>query len=147
MRIRFDTKNWDGGKLPQAGDIVSFPKTFSDFFLEQCTAASASDCQKGGVVSVRAPTGSSTATIQLAKLKLPLNGKMQFLSNTKMQFVTAETTKEVSWAARDYQFDFTCAANWVVTGTTANPNFAIPCHADIAVFSEVRLCSCSFSRG
>jgi hypothetical protein len=79
----------------------------------------------------------------LAKLILPLNGKFTFATNTKITFKKLfngpnEEVINSTWADRgQHQFDFSCAANWVVAGTSQNPNFGIPCFTDTAKFSDV----------
>lgn len=131
-------RNWQNNTLPTAGSIVSFPQTFSDFNLERCTSSTATDCLSGGSVAIRAQDGQQVARIELTKIVMPINGKMVFHSDTSIKFFEATNAQPKQWADRgEHQFDFNCAANWVVTGTGANPKFQIPCANDTVVFLDV----------
>ena len=125
--------------LPTVGDIVRFPESFSAFNLERCSAKTAASCDQGGVVSIRRPKGKTFAEIKVTKLVLPTEGDIVLSDDTDIYFVevSADRTRELSWLEREHQFDFSCAANWVVTGTSSNPNFAIPCYLDTATFLDV----------
>ena len=136
---RMNAANWQSGIMPQAGDVVSFPDSFANFGSDRCTTAT-STCRVGGVISIQAPAGQETATLSFAKWNLPSNGKFSFKSDTKINLVAANTSspRETSWLDRGAKStDFKCANNWVVTGTTTNPNFTIPCYQDKASFLEV----------
>jgi hypothetical protein len=131
--------NWEDNVLPTAGDVISFPENFDTFNLEECTTV-AEQCEQGGVVLIKAPKGQTTAEVEITRLELPENSKLEFQGRTKMYLVESTSKNEKKWKEREHQFDFNCAANWVVTGTALNPNFKIPCYSDVAVFSDV----CSF---
>ena len=133
---RFDINNWENNALPKAGDVVSFSESFEEFNLNECTST-ADQCQKGGVVLVKAPKGKTVAEIQVTKLVLPVDGKLEFAGDTVMTLVDSSSAKSAPWKERPHQYDFNCAANWVVTGTTSNPNFGFPCYLDTAIFSDV----------
>jgi hypothetical protein len=134
---RNNPENWAGKTLPKAGSIVSFPDSFADFGVEDCDDLS--DCDKGGRVSFRPAAGKTVQNVEMAALNFPVDGVFSFDGDTVLAFVeTSGTPTQVTWADRgEHQFDFKCAANWVVTGSSKNPEFAFPCYQDIAVFNEV----------
>ena len=139
---RNNALNWVNQTKPSAGSIVSFPSSFSDFYLEECTSSNQDECQQGGVVSIKANEGQALAAIELATLILPRNGEIRLTSsNTVITFIAANATVNetyVQWLDRGKkQFDFNCAANWVLQGTTENPDFTVPCAEDTATFLAV----------
>jgi hypothetical protein len=135
---RSDPKNWVNLTPPKAGEIASFPESFADFGIEDCDDLSS--CEKGGRVSFRPAAGQTVQKVELAAILLPTDGVLSFDGDTEISFIEKTgTPKTAAWAERESQFDFKCAANWVVTGTTANPEFVIPCYQDVAVFNEVCL--------
>ena len=140
----FNSKNWKNGVPPQAGETILFPEAFSNFGTDRC--APNVTCTKGGVVSIRAPAG-QTATISIGKLVMPLNGKIAIMSDTVISFVesTAAVPPTNQFVDRSATgFDFACADNWVISGTSSNPGFDIPCFQDKAIFPDVRFCAAFF---
>jgi hypothetical protein len=137
---RLDSLNWENGTIPTVGDTVRFPDSFSSFNLERCTSADASDCVKGGVTTIRKPKGKTVAEIRVSTIELPLEGDIVLVDDTDIYFVEVPAANErvLTWVEREYQYDFRCAANWVKTGSTSNPDFRIPCHLDTATFPDVR---------
>ena len=91
-------------------------------------------------MSIQAQEGEAMANIYASQLRLS-NVQLRFKGNGKLWFTSIErvaNTTETTWADRgQHQFDFSCAANWVVAGTSQNPNFGIPCFTDTAKFSDV----------
>ncbi len=138
---RNNPENWAGKTLPKAGSIVSFPDSFSEFYQEECPVDEVANCLQGGSVTVKASGTPDLVEVVMEQLVFPENGQIRLESNTRMVFSEADPGSEGSedvWADRgQYQFDFKCAANWVLTGTNQNPDFAIPCYQDVAVFDEV----------
>ena len=92
-------------------------------------------------MSVRAEKDQSRAIIKLQTLRLPLNGAIKFYSETSMLLMEASTpsqSRKNVWLDRGkHQFDFNCAANWLLQGSNDNPNFRIPCAGDTAIFPNV----------
>jgi hypothetical protein len=141
LMCRNNPENWANNSLPQGGSVVSFPDSFSEFGIDQCLVYPSSDCIHGGSVTVKAESDTEVTEVFAQMLVFPLNGQIRLESNTRMVFAEAKvdaTPPPSVWAERgEYQFDFKCAANWVVTGTNNNPSFAFPCFQDVAVFNEV----------
>ncbi len=80
--------------------------------------------------------------VQLSILQIP-TGKIEFRGATLLQFfpskaATAAVANVAVWDDHGPTAnDFSCANNWVINGTTSNPNFLLPCSEDVAVFSTV----------
>jgi hypothetical protein len=110
---------------------------------------------------VRASAGASDVTV--SKLRFPVNGRVQFVGTASVKFVdtpraadaandstngtttttttTNSTTPVAQWLDKTgIESDVKCGANWYVKGTSSNPEFAIPCHFDVAVFQSVCCC-------
>ena len=118
--------------------MVKFPASFSLFGADMCPTSR--ECQSGGVVTLRPPPGSKSATTLIGELRLPLNGKVQLVGSTTIKFSpsTEPVPREVVFA--DYKqtksADLMCAANWIESESGQNTEFAVPCYFDDVVFPQ-----------
>ena len=133
-----DIDNWKNGELPQAGQTIAYPNSFSDFGADKCV--SAATCKRGGVSVVRGAQG-ARADVRLKTLILP-NGKIQFGGNTRFTFnrqkMTAKTPEVAMFNNHGPRArDPTCANNWLLASSLTNPTQAIPCSNDVAIFDHV----------
>jgi hypothetical protein len=81
---RTNAENWQDGVLPSAGSSVVFPESFSQFGADRCVNMS-SACVKGGVVAI-SPPASGALAVTLAKITMPLNGKLVVKSGVRVYF-------------------------------------------------------------
>ena len=136
---RFDVNNWEGGRLPEAGDIASFPRAFYEFNQDTCLAQQSDSCPRGGVILISPPPGATSAATVMSKLVLPKHGAFFLGPRAKLYFSQQPAT--TSTVFKVHNTDFRCAANWVVSNTTDNPKFRVPCQNDTAHFPKV-CCDC-----
>ena len=149
MLRRMDPQNWKGGRVPQAGQTVSFPTSFGTFGKTSCTTLE--DCRPGGIVTVAAPknaTENTPLSLQVGTLMFP-QGKLEFRGPTRITLNNTKTASKisdsVSWDDHGEEtIKFNCANNWVVNGTKSNPSFAVPCAGTNVVFPDVSACFALF---
>ena len=137
--VRLNTANWQTNHtLPGRGDVVKFPASFSAFGADMCPTSR--QCQSGGVVTLRPPPGSKSATTFIGELRLPLNGKVQLVGNTAINFSPSSDPVPTEVVFADYKetktADLLCAANWIESATGKNADFATPCYFDDITFPQ-----------
>ena len=129
--------------MPQFGDTVSFPDFVHVFGQANCESPSDTQCTRGTLLSLQGDKQEDGTydnfEFQAAAIVFPANGVISFDSDGEITLSQELVSSKATWKDRgDIHRDFQCADNWVVAGTSENPNFGQPCFNDFADFSVVR---------
>lgn len=119
--------------LPKSISDVVFPSIMATFGSAACDSKD-KDCNVGAVIEVR-----MEKPILARSIAPPANSKLVFTRNGRL-VLGSSTTKPIrtTWKDRgEKSRDFQCAANWVLSGTTINPEFKSPCSEDVVDFRDV----------
>ena len=137
LDYRTNAANWENRTMPSAGSIAVFPESIKTFGSDTCTGTT--HCEKGALISVKPAVGSSQLFISLSQLAVPSTGGLFLGSGVTISFEEPAEGQELTtatWAdTTDIQgTDFLCADNWLISGTTENLFFQVPCYFDTVVF-------------